>query len=162
MDKNKRNTIIFACLFAVAIGIWIKGLMYKPPIPADPGQAPSGVPIGNDVVQEGQMPVDVPLKQKEIVKINLKSKYDVWGRSPFINLNETTSEEDTGKQKHGFVLRLTGIMWDEKYPMAVINNKILKIGDIFLDRKLIEIKQDSVVIEQNGVVTTLKVWKEQK
>lgn len=48
----------------------------------------------------------------------------------------------------GFSLK--GIIWDSKKPSAVINEQVLGVGDVIGDFKIIQIKQESVILENAG------------
>ena len=65
---------------------------------------------------------------------------------------------------------LKGILWDEKNPLAVINNKVLSegqqvpLGDEGFSRNIIleKINEDSVILNYNGREFTIKLRKKEK
>jgi len=62
------------------------------------------------------------------------------GRDPFVYRPMITRQE-TGS---GF--RITGILWDENSPQAIINGKVVSIGDKVGANMVIDIKQDGVIL----------------
>lgn len=56
-------------------------------------------------------------------------------------------------------LNLTGIIYDEKSPIAVINDAIVHEGGEMEGVKVIEIRRESVVIERAGKTYTLELLK---
>lgn len=64
-----------------------------------------------------------------------------WGRDPFIPLigvKEGIERRD---------LRLSAIIYSEKRPSAIIDNKIVYIGDTIDGQKVIDIKQEYVILQ---------------
>lgn len=62
-----------------------------------------------------------------------RSNYSSWGRNPF---SESVSKPIT----------LTGIIWDNIVPQAVINSEIVKTGDKISGNTVVEIKRNSVIL----------------
>ena len=59
-----------------------------------------------------------------------------WGRDPFARGQANDS--------HG--LSLSGILWDERQPMAVINNQMVRVGETIEGYTVVEITQDAVSV----------------
>jgi hypothetical protein len=53
-------------------------------------------------------------------------------------------------------LLLTGIIWDQKKPLAVINGKMLGVGDIINGAKVRKIHKESVLLQKYGTNYTLE------
>ena len=64
-----------------------------------------------------------------------KTKFTKWARDPF--LLKGTASSASG---------LTGIIWDEKSPKALIDDDIVGIGDKWGGNTVIDIKQDRVIL----------------
>ena len=75
-----------------------------------------------------------------------------WKRDPFFPGSASISS-DSGLA--GFMLN--GILWSEDSPYAIINNDIVTIGDIVDDAMILEINEDSVIVEQDDERYILKV-----
>jgi hypothetical protein len=54
-------------------------------------------------------------------------------------------------------LSLEGIVWDEKKPLALINNKILSEGDVVREAKIVKISKKEVKLIFQGREFTLRV-----
>ncbi len=72
-----------------------------------------------------------------------------WGRDPFSLV--TSGAGDIGLE--GLVLN--GIVWDEANPYAIINSDVVKPGDTLGNLKVVQITEQSVVLEQDGERHTL-------
>ncbi len=68
-----------------------------------------------------------------------RSEYVVWSRNPFSIKASPTSTVVSS-------LILNGISWEEKSPRAVINNRILRVGDQVNGNKVVKIERNFVVL----------------
>ena len=97
-----------------------------------------GVDIKDESSQE-MMKIIAPSKRN-----SKRTSYITWGRNPFapkeVRVKKTTK------------LILSGVMWDDTDPKAIINNTIIGIGGKIGKNKVVEIKKDSVVLN-NGTRT---------
>jgi len=50
----------------------------------------------------------------------------------------------------GVSLYLSGILWDEEVPAAIINDEIVEIGDEIAGSTVIDIKEDSVILNDGS------------
>ncbi len=75
-----------------------------------------------------------------------------WGRDPFFPGTSSVAA-DSGLE--GFVL--SGILWNQDNPYAIINNDIVAVGDIVDDAMVLEINEDNVIVEQDDQRYILKV-----
>lgn len=55
------------------------------------------------------------------------------------------------------VSQLKGIIWDEKFPYALIGTSVVIEGDIIAGKKVIKINKDSVVLDNNGKEEIMKL-----
>lgn len=58
-------------------------------------------------------------------------------------------------------LDLSGIIWDEQNPNAIISNTVVREGDMIGKYKIIKINRDSVVISGDKGQQTLRIWEEE-
>lgn len=65
-----------------------------------------------------------------------------WGRDPFL-LPEVSAKASRG-------INLTGIIWDEKNPMAIISDNIVGTGDKIEKNTVIDIKEDRVILNDGA------------
>jgi hypothetical protein len=76
-----------------------------------------------------------------------------WGRNPF--LPRKSGQDSAGG------LTLGGVAWDEKSPKAIINDQIVGIGDEVAGNKVVDIKQDRVLLSDGVNDFELKLAKEE-
>jgi len=87
---------------------------------------------------------------------NLESAH--WGRDPFQPIIKAAARpSDNPKRDLKWVL--SGIVFNDRAPMAVINNKMVRTGDLVDQARVIAIEQESVQVEHDGRRITLKVNK---
>jgi hypothetical protein len=85
---------------------------------------------------------------KSIKKRNT-SQFKNWGRNPFTLAKGVTSLAG---------LNLMGILWDKDFPQAIINDKIVVVGDVVDGNKVIEIQRDHVIVSDGANNTQLRLW----
>lgn len=66
-----------------------------------------------------------------------RTKYREWGKSPFID------KEVVIKRTPALVLN--GIAWDEKSPVAVVNDDVVRVGDNVDGNRIVAIEPNKVV-----------------
>lgn len=71
-----------------------------------------------------------------------KTEYVFWKRNPFSPFKVSVRTRS--------VLELNGIMWDVKKPQAIINNRIVEIGDSVAGNTVVDIGEDKVILN-NGL-----------
>jgi hypothetical protein len=82
----------------------------------------------------------ISAKQQASEKLDAMS----WGRDPFVfGTAKIYSDEDN-------TLSLNGIAWDEKAPSAIVNNKVVKVGDQIAGNRIADIKKDKVIVTKDG------------
>jgi len=78
-------------------------------------------------------------------KISLSS--DAYGRDdPFSPVSNALTVSENRKKSSG----LTGILWDEEQPVAVIDGVIAKVGDKISRGEVIKIEKEKVILD-NGI-----------
>jgi hypothetical protein len=78
-----------------------------------------------------------------------KSSFPSWGRDPFAV--GSVPVQATGD------LSLSGIFWDAKKPVCLIDGKMLKVGDEISGAKVLEITKDTVLLKVGDELRTLRV-----
>jgi hypothetical protein len=68
-----------------------------------------------------------------------------------------TSEHVPPPAEAPFELNLSGILWDEKSPVAIINGKPLGVGGEIEGARVMEVGQESVLILYRGLERKLKL-----
>lgn len=94
-----------------------------------------------------------PVKNYSSVKrSSAKTTFSSWGRNPF--LLEPAAVNVFEK------LVLNGILWDEKEPMAIINDEVVKIGDKAGGSTIVGITQNKVILNDGIENSELILGKE--
>lgn len=81
-----------------------------------------------------------------------------WGADPFRTLIKWAGKP-ADKPKEELKLILSGIVFNERSPMAVINKKTVRPGDMIDGARILSIDRRSVTMERNGRRFQLKVSK---
>jgi len=79
--------------------------------------------------------------EQEIKKMDFKR--DPFSRQSFSDLEESQD------------LHLSGILWDEVNPSAIINDQIITVGGEINGKKVVEIKKNKVTLEADGQTAEL-------
>lgn len=143
MEKNKK-LIILAVLIVVVIFVWARA--FRGPSRRR-ARAPSRAP--GLALEKGEL--ELFRAQAVPKRTRAKSAYATWDRNPFVR-GERGAMVVSG-------LNLDGIVWDEKSPYAIINDKIVEVGDRIAGKKVIEIKVDSVILSDGTREYELKLWR---
>jgi hypothetical protein len=80
-------------------------------------------------------------------------------RDPFLPSYMKLEGKSSGvfsSEELGFFL--TGIMWDPKNPVAIVNGEIMHIGDTVNGKKILEIHKDCVIFGEGEARYTVTVW----
>ena len=78
-----------------------------------------------------------------------------WGSDPFRARNNKT----VGKKAPKKVWKLSGIVFNDFNPLAIINGKSIAVGDMIDGAKVVKIERKKVVIEYAGNSISLRVSK---
>lgn len=78
-----------------------------------------------------------------------------WGADPFRAATKRTYSKYRSTRPLSW--KLTGIMYSHEQPLAYINNKMVKIGDLVDDARVVKIDRDRVTLEHNNRKITLTV-----
>ena len=139
MEKRKRDIAILAVLLVVLLAGILKSIFFskKPAKQETPVSQVVSDSMTNSSFLES-------IQQNEHTLETQESKWNKdWGRDPFL-----AGRAIAVKGLTGFVL--SGIIWDEKQPLVIINSRVLKAGDMIEDFLVVEIKQDSVILSKGG------------
>lgn len=138
--QNKKLIVLavlgILAIFSLFYGIFTPSRMRRPPQATE-----------SDIQAERK----VLLVEKAILtqRVTKRTNYASWGRNPF-TLQKTSSKAFKS-------LILDGIMWDKEKSLAIINDEIVKIGERIGDNIVVEIKQDSVILNDGTKDFELKL-----
>ena len=119
----------------------VSSLLYGILMPSKAKQG-GGPPVGSN--PSAVSAASVPLRRHA-----RRSAYQGWGRNPF-SREEIPAPGDVP-------LHLEGIVWDAKSPTAVVNGRLLAVGDEIGGKKVADIRPESVVVTEGTVETELKL-----
>ena len=132
MGKNKRNLVVLGAVLLVVIWAWSPGTARKK---------------GNHTsFPEPPASDNIPRR--------VKSSFAEWGRNPFMLPGEL-SESLRG-------LMLDGIVWDDEKPYAIINNRVLGIGDAIGKSRITAITETAVTLEEDGNAFSIQLRNEKE
>lgn len=139
--ENKK-LIILIVLGAGAVASMIYGVRAPSKKRPDSSLKPVRVIRGAEIQPAVPRALGPPAKRRA-----KSAKYVNWGRNPFVPKG---TERDTG-------LVLYGIMWEERWPKAMINGNIVGIGNRIGKNKVVDIKRESVILNDGTKNIILKL-----
>ncbi len=99
------------------------------------------------------------LTQVRVAEAMRKTQYAAWlagwGRDPFIR---GAAGGWTGPGAVGGLV-LSGIVWDETLPIAIINSKVMKVGDEISGIKITRISPNSVFVKTGEETVEIPIFK---
>ncbi len=148
MDKKRIEIIATFIMALVLIMAWMNSfkVMRKRSVPvvASVSAAPQE---GTGKLTQPQQPPEKKDKPKEVITR--------WGRDPFSGKAYSTASRAEGLGD----LKVEGVIWDKKNPLAMINGRVLKKGDNFKGNVVVDIKENSVILSDGNRDIELKVGK---
>ncbi|MFH1848074.1 MAG: hypothetical protein ABH825_02520 [Candidatus Omnitrophota bacterium] len=148
MEKKKTEIIITAVLGAVLVLILARNipLAFK----RRPSAAMQGRASVSRQVSRTASARRVPQAEQEKPEFEDKG----WSRDPFF-VGQIASG---GSSDESIVLN--GIIWDQGNPSAIVNNTIVGEGEEIGKARIVEIKENSVIVQQDGSMHELYIWQE--
>ncbi len=145
MDKQKKQLIITIVLVAVMLGNFARIMFFKD---AGTKKTPSArsAAAGSLSVNREALIANVTflsnVRQNEAARARQEAEWEKeWGRDPF---SLSLSAGKAAGIEGSFIL--SGIVWDEKLPLAIINQKLLKASDSIDGCLVKEIRRSSVTL----------------
>ncbi len=147
--KNKRDIIITSILLVIFAISFTKNILLnkKEVAPADT-QTGAGQSISEQLV----LATNIRLYDK-LRKERMQLWDREWGRDPF------TFQETVTSVVKAVNLTLKGILWDEKNPKAIINDKTLVKGDTIYGYSVEEIRPRSVILKTGEKNIELQIFR---
>ena len=144
MNDKMRKKIVF-----VALGLAIIWAFYNM------NKKKSGTELAQQETQQqilsGSRTSTIPEK---LIDVEKYQKTD-WGRNPFKEPGQIALKTISNET----YWLLSGIIYSEKNPMAIINNKSLFIGDSVDEARVVSINRKEVTLDYKGKKLTLTVAK---
>jgi type II secretory pathway component PulC len=146
---QKRRELLIACALAVVFVAFLSQNVFSK-------KKKTAAPVAEAVLDSLQFVDNVAVLNA--VKLNdqlLATQEQIWflgwQRDPFFP-----------DQTAGFAgpVALTGIVWDEKKPIAMVNDQVLAVGDQIQGYTVTRINRDAIVLEANGQEITVSLFQE--
>lgn len=116
--------------------------------------------ISNANITELSELVDEAVKQVETIKSESKT-YAVSDNDPMVFVIKEKTKEKIKKEGPLPKISISGISWDAQNPMAIINGKLCKEGDMVADAEIVKIENKSVTFKWHSKTFTLKLIKKE-
>lgn len=149
-EKKRRDIIITTILLVIFAISFTKNVLLRKksePIPAGVStDASQG--ISDQLIIVTNIRVYDKLRKERVALWDRE-----WGRDPFV------PQQALATIVKAVNLTLKGILWDEKNPKAIVNEKTLLEGDTIYGYTVIKIKQRSVVLKTGEKNIELQVFR---
>lgn len=148
MGLSGKQKVILGILGLVLVLVWTRALTSRPRRPGSRTPETAGIlarpPAG--------LPASTPAGPVPEVPSG-------WGESPFLSSRNSSSEDDgaAGSPSGERQYKLNGILWDPQRPSAIINNRVVCVGDRLHDWQVMEIQKDRVVLSDGAATRELTV-----
>lgn len=134
MENEKRNLIIAVALVAIFFLLIGRNLIFKKKAPSASSSAGSA-----QTASIGSVSALTNIRESQAIWEAQLARWDLdWKRDPFMPAGSSAGAS--------IPLSLTGIVWDEKMPIAMVNDRVLRNGDEIDGYKVVQIKPSSVVL----------------
>lgn len=137
----KRQRLMAGALVALGIVIWGWDLTAKPR-----RSKRALAPIPQPTVQNPQ--------RDTVSAQSRQSRYAQWGENPFLTEHRKAAISTPGATALSDPV-LNGILWDSKIPSAIVNGRLVNVGDTLDQWQVLEIQKDRVVLSDGATTKTL-------
>ena len=76
-------------------------------------------------------------------------------RDPFLSSRNPQRLVVPAPQRPTVSLIVNGILWDDTTPTAIINSRVVGIGDIIFGKAVVDIERDRVIVMEDGNIQVL-------
>jgi len=108
--------------------------------------------------------VDMQLPDKKIIPAKTEKmtpqaaeKKKPLTRDPFLDSKKTQLLTSVIQKRPVLNLKISGIMLDQNIPTAIINSKVVKIGDIISGKTIVDIEKETVILMEDGDLYILEL-----
>jgi len=146
MDRDKKQQIILIVL----IPVFLLSLLYTRM------QKKASEDNKEGIKQEDSLCQDKRINEIAPPRGDLDIEYALLKKDPLKNLLQLYLYKTRVVQTEEKVtiplpeLTIEGIIWNSHMPQAIVNGKIVRIGDIVKDVEIIDIKRNGIVVGSNG------------
>lgn len=145
MTKRQIYTIISVCFTTLFLSSFITELL--------------AVPIEKSIEELGLKTKETISQEEVITRPTVEYTADGLRdpfQEPFAEKAGAEQAVTTGEEKPLPSLTIQGLVWGGRFPQAIINNKVLKVGDIIEGAQVINISKDGVSLLFDGKLYELQ------
>lgn len=110
------------------------------------------------VIPTGQKGIEKPTPSPSDATLPITKPTVELYRDPFLPSAKGIDVTESNK-KTLIDLKVSGILWDEKVPTAIIGTKVVKIGDILEGKIVVDIDKNKVILMEEGEIYILELNK---
>ena len=89
--------------------------------------------------------------------VRLRNPFSMPANGPSRTAQRHGTDAKTGPDQAVKSLKLSGILWDDKSPAAIINNKIIHHSEMLSGFKVLKIERDQVILQAQRKTYTLRL-----
>ena len=143
--EPKKQRLVAVILGVLVVIIWVRGLTVKPNR-SHRGASPA---LSRSIARD--------LQTTKQISQPAVSRFTDWGGNPFeVERRSNSPTPQPGASPSSYVL--SGILWDSKSPSAIINGRLVGVGDPVGQWKVVEIHKDRVILS-DGLTTHVMTLK---
>lgn len=146
------KALLALVVVALVIFLWnVPGPRRGPAAPSAPPALPAAVQA---VLQQAARAPAKEAPSPEAERAMTERAALPWGRDPFtLDPKRLAGPGD----KAGLGLHLSGIVWDGAASRAIINDTVVREGDVIADVTVVAIQRDRVILAKDGTPRTLRL-----
>ena len=112
-------------------------------------------PSGSQVAAVDLTQGSTSAQTQNAVVVSQKPKTEM--RDPFLPSMDTFIKIPTEEKKPIADLKISGILWDQNVPTAIINSTVVKIGDIVAGKTIVDMEKNRIILMENGEMFVLEL-----
>lgn len=141
MDKKKKQLVITGVLLVVMVLMMARNFLPSKKGPAGGAKAAS-IPALSTETMTANMGLLAIVRQNESIRLQQEEPWQKpWSKDPF-----ALADSKGGSVGSAGNFVLSGIVWDENMPVAILNQKLTKAGDEIDGCRVREIRRSSVTL----------------
>lgn len=108
-----------------------------------------------------KLPDPIIVKQVNQIEESILPEVDIPElRDPFLSSKNPQELKAAAVKKPAVELKLSGILWDDNIPSAIINSNIVKIGDLIEEKTVVDIEKNRVIMMEDGKILVIELRKQ--
>ena len=147
MGIDKRQRWVLGILGIVLVTVWIRAFTFGP--------VHSARRSGQKVPSSLQLPEVAP-SVPAISTSSTDTSSEGWGDSPFLMERGQHQAGGPSSEATPEEYLLNGILWDPQAPSAIVNNRVVNMGDQIGPWRVVEIQKDRVILSNGTQTRTLQ------